>query len=93
MYETFFAERSLIEPGRYHEIGFEQLEQDPLGQMKTLYERLGLDGFAEVEPALREYVASQRDYRKNEFRLLPEPLREQISTHWRRAFVEWGYPS
>jgi hypothetical protein len=92
MYEAFFAERGLIAPGRYHEIGFEELEQDPLGQMQKLYEGLGLDGFADVEPALRGYVASQRDYRKNEFRPLPEPLRERIATRWRRTFVEWGYP-
>jgi hypothetical protein len=93
MYESFFAERGRIAPGRYHEIGFEDLERDPLGQMKTLYERLGLDDFAHVEPALRDYVASQRDYRKNEFHPLPEPLRERIATTWRRTFLEWGYPS
>src|SRR5262249_1487717 len=78
MYEACFAERDLIAPGRYHEIGFEELEQEPLGQMKTLYERLGLDGFAGIEPELRTYVASQRNYRKNEFPPIPEPLRERI---------------
>jgi omega-hydroxy-beta-dihydromenaquinone-9 sulfotransferase len=93
MYEAFFAERGLIPPGRYHEVGFEELENDPLGQMKALYERLGLDGFTGVEPALLEYLASQRDYRKNEFRTVAEPLRERIATTWRRSFVEWGYPS
>jgi omega-hydroxy-beta-dihydromenaquinone-9 sulfotransferase len=93
MYEAFFAERGLIAPARYHEVCFEELEQDPLGQMKTLYERLGFDGFADIEPALREYVALQRSYRKNEFRPLPEPLRQRIATTWRRTFVEWGYAS
>src|SRR5262249_54005687 len=58
MYEAFFAERGLIPAGRYHEMGFEELEKDPLGQVERLYERLRLPGFEEVRPDLERYVGS-----------------------------------
>jgi omega-hydroxy-beta-dihydromenaquinone-9 sulfotransferase len=39
MYEAFFEDRSLIPNGRYHEVCFEDLERDPLGQMKGFTKR------------------------------------------------------
>ena len=42
MHDAFFEERRLIPPGRYHEVCFEQLEADPIGQVERLYAALGL---------------------------------------------------
>src|SRR4030095_2748220 len=67
LYDAFFEERSLIPEGRFHEIGFEQLERDPLGEIGKLYESLSLPGFGEFKPKLQHYVDSLSDYRKNEF--------------------------
>jgi len=91
LYDAFFEERGLIPARRLHEVGFEELENDPLGQMQTLYEALGLAGFDEVRPALERYVASLAGYRKNEFREPAASLRRRIATAWRRTFDEWGY--
>ena len=55
-----------------------------------MYEELGLPGFAQVEPALRRYVASLVEYRKNSFRL-SEPERAQVAARWRFAFAALGY--
>jgi hypothetical protein len=91
MYDAFFEERGLIPPGQYHEMGFEELERDPLGHMKTLYERLNLAGFEAVRPGLEKYLASVRDYEKNTYAPLPPKLRQRIATAWQRCFTEWGY--
>jgi hypothetical protein len=91
VYDAFFEERGLIPPGRYHEIAFEDLEKDPLGQMHRLYAALGLPDFAAVEPALRQYVASLSGYKKNAFKELPAELKRRLTTEWRRCFDEWGY--
>jgi hypothetical protein len=48
MYEAFFAERELIPAGRFAEVAFEALEKDPLGEMRRLYEGLGLPDFADI---------------------------------------------
>jgi|GEM_PF-5298004 len=42
VYDVFFEERGLIPGGHFHEIGFEALEADPIGQVRGIYEALAL---------------------------------------------------
>jgi omega-hydroxy-beta-dihydromenaquinone-9 sulfotransferase len=91
MYDIFFEERSLIPPGRYHEIGFEDLERDPVNELCNLYRSLALGGFEEIEPAIRSYLAALGEYRKNEYPDLSREIRERIAAAWGRYFAEWGY--
>ena len=39
-------------------MAFEQLEKDPIGEVRKLYEALQLPDFASFEPELRRYVGS-----------------------------------
>ena len=45
MYDAFFEERGLIPAGHFHEVGFERLEADPIGEVGRIYEALGLPDF------------------------------------------------
>jgi LPS sulfotransferase NodH len=92
MYDSFFEERHLIPEGRFHELSFEELERDPVGVVRRIYEHLDIHGFEEFEPSLKRYAGSVSGYRKNEFPELPETLREKIAHAWERSFEEWGYP-
>lgn len=92
MYDAFFEERSLIPPGRFHEMSFDDLERDPLEQMRLLYDKLSLSGFEKLKPKLREYLRPLSDYKKNTYSELPEDVRERVAKEWRRGFEEWGYP-
>jgi omega-hydroxy-beta-dihydromenaquinone-9 sulfotransferase len=91
MYEVFFDERALIPVGRFCEIGFEELEADPIGQMRKIYEGLELPDFGHVEPLLRSYLLAIAGYKKNELHELPLGLRERVAQEWERYFEEWGY--
>ena len=73
-------------------MSFEQLEQDPVGQIQRIYEALQLPDFSPVHSALQSYVSSIADYRKNSFPDLPEELRRRIAKEWQPSFEEWGYP-
>ena len=92
LYDAFFEQRHLIPAANYHELRFEQLEADPIAQMRKLYDALSLPPFEQVEPDLRRYLDSVKSYKKNIFRELPPQLRERIGKEWRRSFEEWGYP-
>ena len=92
MYDAFFEERDLIPDGQFHEIRFEDLERDPVAQMRGLYEGLGIPGFQAFRPSLENYVSANSGYRKNEYQELPASLRAEISQAWRRSFDEWNYP-
>jgi hypothetical protein len=91
LYDAFFDERELIPGGHFHELSFRELENDPVGEMNKLYEALGLPEFGIVEPAVRAYVRSLSDYRKNTFPELASDVRRRIAGEWRRCFDEWGY--
>jgi hypothetical protein len=93
MYDAFFAERDLIPAGRFHELRFEDLEKDPVGQLRATYEALGLPDFAVAAPAVETYVASLAGYRRNTFPELPGSLRQRIAQEWKPCFEAWGYPT
>jgi omega-hydroxy-beta-dihydromenaquinone-9 sulfotransferase len=93
IYDAFFEERSLIPADRFHEICYEDLEKDPVGELRKLYDALQLPAFAQVEPTVRTYVDSLSGYRKNAFPKLAPDIRRRIASEWRRCFEEWGYPT
>jgi omega-hydroxy-beta-dihydromenaquinone-9 sulfotransferase len=90
MMRRYFAERALIPAGNLVEVRFEDLERDPVGQVRRIYDTLGLPGYAAMEPALKTYVASQRTYRKNALEISPAD-RASIEQRWGFAMAELGY--
>jgi hypothetical protein len=92
LYDAYFEDRELIPAGRHHELRFADLEQDPLGQIRLLYEKLDLPGWGRYEPRLRQYLAAIAGYQKNRFVALAPHLREGVARQWRRSFEVWGYP-
>jgi hypothetical protein len=92
MYNAFFGEKGLIPAGRFAEVAFEDLEKDPVGQVRRLYEELALPDFAAARPALEAYVASLAGYKKTEHAELPAEVRADVARAWRRCFDEWKYP-
>ena len=93
MHDAYFDERGLIPEGHLHELAFEDLERDPVGQMRGVYESLGLPGFDDVLPRLEEQVDRMSDYRKNSYADLPADLKDRLRVSWRRSFEAWGYPA
>ena len=91
MYDAFFADRGLIPEGRLCEVAYEDLEREPVGVVRSIYEVLGLSGFEDLRPRLEGYLASIAGYRKNRHDELSEPLSRRIAHEWGRSFDEWWY--
>jgi hypothetical protein len=89
--DNYFANRSLIPAGRLHELAFEELERDPLGQAENIYQALGLPDFQQVKPRLATYLSTLAGYRKNQLPELSPELRKRLYEEWRPCFEEWGY--
>jgi len=92
LHDAFFAERHLIPEARFHEISFDELEREPIGTVKEIYQKLGLNDFDGFQPKLRQYVDSLAGYRKNRFEELEPSSRELIAHEWNRSFETWNYP-
>jgi hypothetical protein len=82
-----------IPSGRFHEIAFEDLEREPVLQIRRLYEALQLPDFNTVEPVLRKHLDSLTGYQKNQFPELSAALRTRVYEEWKRNFEAWGYPA
>ncbi len=86
----FLSDRSLIPSENLIEVRFEEVERDPVLVLREIYHRLGLPPFSVAEPAVRAYVASLRDYKKNDYNLETDAI-AKINRQWAFAFDAWGY--
>jgi hypothetical protein len=88
--ERLDATRTLVAPNRFHELKYEALVRDPVGQLEGCYRRLELGGFDEVRPGVEEYLSRQRGYETNKYELTPEE-REAVTRRWGDIIRRWGY--
>jgi len=91
MHGALFEQENNIPDGRFHEIAFEALEKDPVGEIRRMYTALNLPDFREFEPSLRRYLSSIAGYKKNQLPELKPELRRRISRECRECFERWGY--
>jgi len=84
MYDAFFEARSRVPVGQFCEVGFEELEKDPIGQVRKIYKTLGLPSFETFEPALRQYVNSLAGYKKNTHPDLSPECKARLKSSWQR---------
>jgi omega-hydroxy-beta-dihydromenaquinone-9 sulfotransferase len=90
LYERLEEGKELIPSGRFHEVRYEDLVSDPVGQMRLLYERLHLGAFDSVLPKLQDYLAKTKNYRTNKYEHSPE-LRAEISRRWGPVIERYRY--
>jgi hypothetical protein len=90
MFEKLEETRPLLASSRFHELRYEALVQDPIGQLRNLYEKLELGGFERMLPKLRQYLKETNDYRTNRYQLTPE-LKETITRRWGKIIERYGY--
>jgi hypothetical protein len=91
LYEKLEAGRNLVEPSRFYELRYEDLIRDPLGQMRALYEQLGLDNFDKLLPRLEQYLADHAGYQTNRYPALTPELRAEITRRWGKVICRYGY--
>lgn len=92
MYEAYFADRDLVPPGCLVEIAYEDLDRDPLSQLRSIYEALSLPDFEPVRPAIETYLSSVAGYKKARHPNLDDPTRQKVATACAQCFDTWGYP-
>jgi omega-hydroxy-beta-dihydromenaquinone-9 sulfotransferase len=92
MYKAFDADKGLIDPSRFHEVKYEDLVQDSMGEMRKIYERLGLGEFELAEPRLREYLNRMKSYETNKYDISPE-YKAEIERRWGEMIRRYEYNS
>ncbi|MFM8707114.1 MAG: sulfotransferase family protein, partial [Planctomycetia bacterium] len=90
MYAAFERDRAALAPGRLHEIRYEELVADPVGQIGRAYEKLDLGGFDAVRGPLEKESEKMKQYRASTYRHDPRIVAE-IARRWRPFLDRYGY--
>ena len=69
---------------------FEDLEMDPHGEIRKVYESLSLPGWERLEPMINNLLPSLRAYKKNEFFLSQQHL-ENVNNRLKWVLQLYGY--
>jgi omega-hydroxy-beta-dihydromenaquinone-9 sulfotransferase len=91
LYARLDEGKKLIPAGHFHELRYEDLIADPVGQMRLLYERLGLGGFEDARPRIERYLAEHAGYQTNRYPSLSPELRAEITRRWGHVIRQYGY--
>lgn len=90
MYASFEADRELLRGDQLYDLRYEDLVDDPVGQLRRIYSQLELGDFARVEPAVTSHLAEVKNYRTNRF-VLDEPTCDRVRGRWAGYFERYGY--
>ena len=90
MYRAFDSQRNLIDPSRFHEVRYEDLVRDPIGELRSVYAQLDLGNFEAAQPHLEQYLADTKNYQTNRYEV-PPALQSQIDRRWGPFMRRYGY--
>ncbi len=79
-----------LPPHQFAELRFEDLQANPMHQLKTLFEQLELPDFQVARPCFESYLAELQDYRQNHYALDAETI-AKVETHWYPYIQQGGY--
>jgi omega-hydroxy-beta-dihydromenaquinone-9 sulfotransferase len=90
-YTCAYAEdRHLIPEEKLVEIRYEDLIEDPIGSMRRIYERLGLEKFEEAEGPMRAILTDRSDHRVSSYRL-PKDIARKVAERLAPFIDRYGY--
>ena len=89
--QKFLADKALIPEGNLVEVKYEELDKEPLAQLRKIYETLSLPGFDEAEPAFGAYLDSIAGYQKLSHKTVDTAAIEKINERWGFVFDALGY--
>jgi hypothetical protein len=90
MYGGFEDQRQRIDVSAIYEIRYEDLIDNPLGQIEKMYQQLQLGDFRLARDKIAAFVAEQKDYKPNKHRL-DDALKSKIRQRWSAYFDRYGY--
>lgn len=90
IYDRLEEARPLLKPGRFHEVRYEELVQNPVSELKKVYDGLELGGFDAARPRVEEYLRQNAGYETNKYDLTPAQ-RAAIEDRWGDVIRRYGY--
>lgn len=91
MFRCYEEDRPLVPEGQLVEVTYEDLNANPIDNLRHIYRHLDLGDFGQFEPDIRAHLSKQRDYKTNDYRTIPDADRADLVRRWRPYFDRFGY--
>jgi hypothetical protein len=88
--EEYEEDRHLIPGDRLVELRYEDFVKDPVGHMRDIYARLGIEGFAEAETPMRDFLGERSEHQVSRYEL-PETLKRKVIARLKPYIDRFGY--
>jgi hypothetical protein len=90
IYDRLEEARPLIPKNRFHELRYEHLVKDPVGELRKVYEALDLGEFEAVRPRLEQFARGAADYETNKY---PPNMADaaEVEARWGDVIRRYGY--
>ncbi len=89
-YKKAIPEMEKLPKGDCVNIRYEDFCKNKEADMEKIYKELHLDGYQEAKPYFKEYIESEKNYKKNKF-TLTQDLKEKINAKLGFYFDYYGY--
>jgi omega-hydroxy-beta-dihydromenaquinone-9 sulfotransferase len=88
--KSFFEKKDLIPKDQFYEIKYESFIKDPLKQVESMYDHLGIPGFQIAKKQMEAYLETKKNYKVNVYKI-DKDLMEKIRKHWGFTIKKWEY--
>lgn len=92
MLQKYLADRNQIPVGQLAEVQYEELLENPMSTLESVYSQLALSGFDELRSRLDNAASARPGKLAGHDSTLSEQEREIVANEWRFAFEAFGYP-
>ena len=72
------------------DLRYEELVDDPIGAVETIYRTLELDSFEAARPKFEAYLSTVKTYKKNKYAYTDEAA-TLVEQNWGRFLKQWNY--
>jgi omega-hydroxy-beta-dihydromenaquinone-9 sulfotransferase len=90
MFKKYFNEIKQVPKENQIDVKYEDLMQNPLGEIKRIYDKLQINGFEKSEPTLKKYIESQKKIKSYSYNIDPL-LKEKIYQYLKETIDLWNY--
>jgi hypothetical protein len=90
IYAKYYSDVGLIPEENFVEIKYEDLKQEPLKTMKTIYDELGLGEFEEAIPNIQKHLDKNKNFKVSSYNITAQE-KSKIYTRWKEVIDKMGY--
>ena len=88
--KSLLEQKKKIPSGNLIEISYEDLVEDPLKQLKNIYQKLNIKGFEKAIPEFEKYLNSKKDYKTNVYKI-DKKIIDNVKKNWNFTIKLWDY--